>query len=348
MSLQVREETFSSLQELSEAAGRLCLQSLLFSLPVWLETWWRSFGSDYSLMLRSVRQSVDGTLVGIAPLMRRGHTALLLGSPDVCDYLDFTTASQAEHDFFQALLPALKEEGISELCLRAQRPGAAFFGGLLAATNGRNGEHGNERGNWIKGDRYPVWSFAREDQSYEIDLPADWKGYLALLKKNQRHEVRRKLRRMEQETGDYRYREIRERQEILSFMPEFLELFRHNPEKEFFLTGDMEHYFQHLLENTAHAGLARFGILEVGGESAAAVLFFIHGSRLYLYNSGYHREYSHLSVGLLSKVLCINSAIENGLTIFDFLKGREVYKSRLGGKAIPIYKVSIDLDGKRR
>jgi CelD/BcsL family acetyltransferase involved in cellulose biosynthesis len=50
-----------------------------------------------------------------------------------------------------------------------------------------------------------------------------------------------------------------------------------------------------------------------------------------------------LSVGLLSKVLCIKDSIERGKKRFDFLKGREAYKYRLGGREVPIYNCQIVL-----
>ena len=47
-------------------------------------------------------------------------------------------------------------------------------------------------------------------------------------------------------------------------------------------------------------------------------------------------QYDSLSVGLLSKVFCIKEGIQQGKKRFEFLKGNEIYKQRLGGKEIPL------------
>ncbi len=75
----------------------------------------------------------------------------------------------------------------------------------------------------------------------------------------------------------------------------------------------------------------------------ATVMCFDYNNTVYLYNSGYDPPHSYLSVGLLSKVLSIKDSIERGRKRYDFLKGAEEYKYRLGGKEIPIYCCSIAL-----
>jgi CelD/BcsL family acetyltransferase involved in cellulose biosynthesis len=64
---------------------------------------------------------------------------------------------------------------------------------------------------------------------------------------------------------------------------------------------------------------------------------------VYLYNSGYDPEYGYLSAGLLSKLLSIKDSIERVRKCYDFLKGPEEYKYRLGGREIPIYTCQIVL-----
>ena len=94
----------------------------------------------------------------------------------------------------------------------------------------------------------------------------------------------------------------------------------------------------------ASKGLIRLGFLELNREPVASVMYFDYNNTRYLYNSGYDPQYGDLSAGLLSKVLCIKDAIEHKLKAFDFLKGSEIYKYRLGGKEITLYKCRIDLD----
>jgi CelD/BcsL family acetyltransferase involved in cellulose biosynthesis len=70
---------------------------------------------------------------------------------------------------------------------------------------------------------------------------------------------------------------------------------------------------------------------------------FDYNATLHLYNSGYDPRYSALSVGLLCKVLSIKDGIESGIKKYDFLKGAEIYKYRLGGQEIPLVDCRIEL-----
>jgi CelD/BcsL family acetyltransferase involved in cellulose biosynthesis len=91
----------------------------------------------------------------------------------------------------------------------------------------------------------------------------------------------------------------------------------------------------------AAEGLIRLFMLRVNAKPAAAVLCFDAGSHLYLYNSGYDPEYSGLSVGIVSKALCLQWAIENGKKGLDFLRGDEPYKYDLGAKDQDIYRLTL-------
>ncbi len=297
----------------------------VFSLPFWMQAWWDAFGSEDEPLLLSVWQ--DKELTGIAPLVRREDEARFLGSPEVFDYLDFITVPGREEIFFAALLARLKERGINRLTLNAQRPDAAVFRALFAG-------------------KMPAGcsaSYGREGVTYELELASTWDDYLGGLKKKQRHEVRRKLRRLQDEGGDYRFRTLEGPEAVAGFLPDFFDLFRQNPEKAGFMTENMEQYFRSLVTAGAREGMARFGLLEIEGTVAAAVLYFDYRGRVYLYNSGYDSAYADLSAGLLSKALCIGHSIGEGRQVFDFLKGREVYKSRLGGTAVPVFKVRIEI-----
>jgi hypothetical protein len=321
---KIRKENFSSLTSYQTDRHFNLKWSSVFVLPFWLQTWWEHFGKDYELLLFSIWK--EKALVGIAPLKLKNSKASLLGSPDVCDYLDFVVLPEAENYFFEALFQTLDQKGIKRLELLSQRPESAIFSSFFTENNFKG---------W-KG------SFEEESSSSEVYLAGSWDAYLAGLHKKQRHEVRRKIRKLENETAGFSYRRLTEKEEIISFIPIFFDLFIQNPEKQDFLTSEMKQFFQQLIVAAAETKLARFGLLEFENRTVAAVLYFEYGDRIYLYNSGYDSEYHSLSVGLLAKILCIRDSIERGKQVFDFLKGQEIYKTRLGGKTVPIYQVTLE------
>ncbi len=330
MSTRVKEENIGTFYNYQSGSGQALIWPSVFVLPAFLQTWWEAFGEGYEPFLQSIWNDRD--LIGLAPLLRKGTEARLVGSADVCDYLDFIYASDQENEFFQALLPFLQEQGIKRLELQAQRPDAAVFKGLFAAQSPLV----------FEGFGVQI-SLTREDETYEVKLPSTWEDYLANLNKKQRHEIRRKIRRLERENAQYHFRLIEDSQAVEDFIPRFFELFEQNPEKADFLNTKMKRFFNALIVNLARAGLARFGVLEIEGVNTAAILYFDYGGRIYLYNSGYKAEYANLSIGLLSKIFGLKYNLEKGSCVFDFLKGREVYKSRLGGTALPIYNVVVEI-----
>jgi len=321
--MTITEESFTSLTAYWTEAGHNLKWGSIFVSPSWLRVWWQTFGFGAELYLRAVRQREE--IIGIAPLLIRGETASIVGSADVCDYLDFVVTPGMEKDFFNILLGDLGQRGISQLNLKPLRPDSTVLTHLLAIAR--------EQG-------YEVLCH-EEGVSVELDLPSTWDEYLATLAKKQRHEVKRKLRRL-WEAGNVDYRCVEVSREVGDFMDTFLKLFSlSREEKANFMTTQMESFFRSLAEAMAEIGLLRIGILEVNELPAAMIMGFDYNDSMYLYNSAYDPTYSYLSVGLLSKVLCIKESIKRGRKKWDFLKGGEPYKYHLGGREIPLYSCQI-------
>jgi CelD/BcsL family acetyltransferase involved in cellulose biosynthesis len=125
-------------------------------------------------------------------------------------------------------------------------------------------------------------------------------------------------------------------------MDDFVDLHtRSRADKTDFMTPEMETFFRRMASAMAAEGLVRLFMLRVNRRPAACVLCFDAGSHLYLYNSGYDPEFSSLSVGLVSKALCLQWAIENGMKGLDFLRGDEPYKYDMGAKDQEIYRIRL-------
>ena len=143
--------------------------------------------------------------------------------------------------------------------------------------------------------------YQEEGVSVELDLPSTWDEYLTMLTKKQRHEVKRKLRRL-WKADNVDYRCVKVSQDVRSFLDTFLRLFSLSQEdKANFMTTQMESFFRSLAEAMAKIGLLRAGILEVDELPVAMILGFDYNNVMYLYNSAYDPNYSYLSVGLLSR-----------------------------------------------
>lgn len=313
MSCSVTQESFHSLSELRDNYATHLDWVPLFISPGWLEVWWSVFGSNRELYLTSVRE--DDTVIGIAPLMIENGITSIIGSADVCDYLDLIVLPNRDQDFFDTLIDDLKQKGVKQLNLESLRPDSRVLTGLTDVALSRGCEV----------------TLTPRDVTLEMELPSSWDDYLMTLNSKQRHEVRRKLRRLE-EVGNFEYRCVSGRNSIIEALDSFLKMFTESrDDKADFLTEKRELFFRSMTESMANAGILKLGILEIDTIPAAMIMYFDYNDTIYLYNSGFEKEYISLSVGLLSKVLCIKDSIESGKKVFDFLKGNEVYKSRLGG-----------------
>lgn len=319
----ITEETFESISSYWLDPQYPLKWDCFFVLPGWLKVWWHEFGADSSLYLHSVRQGDD--LIGIAPLLVNDESASFIGSPDVCDYLDFVVTPGREQDFFDSLLDNLDQQGITRLDLRTLRPDSTVNNYIEDAARNRGCEV----------------SFHPDGVSFELDLPSTWEEYLQILKGKHRHETRRKLRRLH-EAADINYRVFEEVDEVKGIMGTFLELFRESREdKTVFMSTRMESFFNSLALAMAEIKVLRLCILELDAQPAATVLCFDYNGTLYLYNSGYDPLFSSLSVGLLCKILNIKDSIQRGIKRYDFLKGEETYKYRLGGQEVPLSRCEI-------
>ena len=167
--------------------------------------------------------------------------------------------------------------------------------------------------------------------------------YLATLRGKDRHEIRRKLRRLG-EAGRVSTRIVSESQEVDRILPLFMKLFKDNrSDKAAFMTDRMTEYFHLLAHSTSREGFMKLLLVELDSEAVAAAMLFDYRGTRYLYNNAYAQRYQHLSVGHLSKAYSIRDGINIGIQRYDFLKGREPYKKRLGGQPLPIYRCRIIL-----
>ncbi|MCJ7605673.1 MAG: GNAT family N-acetyltransferase [Dehalococcoidales bacterium] len=297
-----------------------------FVLPAWLQVWWQVFGDGNEPYLRVVKDGED--VIGIAPLMVKDDTARFIGDTDVCDFQDFIVHPGRQEDFLNTLLDDVTSRSVNTLDLAHVRPDSIVLTGLA--------ELARQRG-------YPV-EIIPEEVSLEMPLPGDFDDYLGTLNRKQRHEIRRKLRRLG-EAGETGYRLVTEKEAVPAEMGVFFRMFtdsRHD--KANFLTERMETFFRSLAAALAESGILRIGVLELDARPIASVICFDYANCRYLYNCGYDPQYTGVSAGLISKIFTIKDCIENGIGTFDFLKGEEAYKHHLGGREVPLSRCRITLN----
>lgn len=296
-----------------------------FIMPFWLRAWYSIFGNDS--IARFIEIYSNRKLLGIAPFMQHHTTVTFMGSESICDYQDVITTRQDSHGFFTTLLAHLKEQDVSTVVLGAMLPGSSVLEFLPQVCHNKNIEYQLENAGYIS----------------VLRLPESWDSYIKGLTGKNRHEVRRKLRRLN-EAGSVGFHEMTKPQEVQHRFSEFLQMFRQSrKDKEEFLTHQMENYFFKLAMELAENKMLRMGMLTLDDKLIASTFGFNFNNDLYLYNNGFSPAYRHVSSGILCKVMAVKQSIALGMDEFNFLKGDEKYKRHLGGEPIPLKRLKIML-----
>lgn len=287
---------------------------VLFLTRQWQEHWWRTFGRGRLLRLLAVTDS-SGQLTGLLPLYAEsGNAYQIVGGVDVSDYLDLLAPAGSEEDVWAALLQQRSGEPAAwDLhCLRATSPTAALLPAMAPA--------------------YGLTArVSREERCPVLHLPGTWEEYLEGLSGKDRHELRRKVRRLDRELPGTSVRSHGTAGGLSEAMTAFLALHRKSkPGKARFMDERMEEFFRAVAGSLMDRGWLRLWFLERAGEPLAACLTLEFAGSVGLYNSGFEPARATLSPGIILLSHVIRDAIERGFRRFDFLRGEEPYKYAFG------------------
>ncbi len=296
----------------------------IFTTPEWAQTCWRAFGEQHDICLLTVRNG--GQLAGIVPLsveqVGGQRVARFLPYLEVTDYTDIIARPGTEHEVWRLAMEYVSQQAwqLDLHNIPGASPTVAFFRQL--------GQDGG----------YAVTIEAEDVCPLIRPLPADFEADLNGLGGKDGHELRAKLRRLDD--SDLATQITWRQADLVPAMDDFVRLLKlSSADKEHFMTQRMDGFFRSLAQVCQERAWLCLGFLSVMGQRASTIMAFEYGDTFYLYNSGYDPAYEYLSAGLLLKALAIKYAIETGKQCYDFLQGNERYKYDLGGKDTTVYHV---------
>ncbi len=303
----------------------------------YLQTWWSTLGggewgsAEMPVPHVAVQHAAplpcivtarqNGRLVGIAPLFHAVHenrnSLLLLGSIEISDYLDLIVRPVELEPFLAGLLPFLASPALPDwdaLDLYNILDSSPTIPALekIASTLG--------------------WKLTTEKLRHcpYIPLPGDYQAYLAGIDKKQRHEIRRKVRRLEESGVPQRWYFLDDPAALDAAVQDFLALMALDPDKAAFLTPPMRTQMQAAMRCAFENGCLKLAFLEIDSKKVAAYLNFDYLDRLWVYNSGIDWTYNEFSPGWVLLARLLQWANENKRTELDFMRGDEAYKYRFG------------------
>ncbi len=304
--------------------------NVIFLTCAFQSLWWETLGEGDLRVL--VGEDEAGAPFFIAPLYLSsvdglGRTVRLLGGVEVADYLDLVAGLDDLETAWRLTLDHLAAgadwEAIELRALPEWSPSRAIVDRLAAAAG---------------------WSVEEtvDDVCPVLALPPTWEDYLAGLRSQDRHELRRKINRLGRLAGQERFSLLGPDDDLAAAIDDFLALHRQSGQVKAGFWDERRVRFFHRLLAVAHAhGWLRLAFQEIDGVRAAAVLAFRYGDRYYVYNSGYDPAYRALAAGVVCMARTIQAAIAEGAASFDLLQGDERYKYDLGAVATHVYRLLV-------
>jgi len=294
-----------------------------FSRYEYLYEWWKTLGGGEwkNAKLVLVSASENDELVGIAPLFideYDGRQALLLaGSIEISDYLDLIVREADLPRFLSGLIDFLASslpDSWSSLDWYNLPDSSPTLAALKADAEQRG------------------WAYHEEiyHPTPRVALGGTFDDYLMSLDKKQRHELRRKMRRAS-ESGRVRFYIVDKDADIGPELESFFQLMIQDPNKAEFLHEVMHDQMSKSIRAAHDYGYLWLAFLEIDGVKAAGTLCFDYNNKLWGYNSGVSFDFKELSPGWVIMGYTMQWACENGRYEFDFMRGDEEYKYRMGG-----------------
>lgn len=291
----------------------------------YLRSWWQTLGGgewQAGELYIVIGRAENGDLIGIAPLFYTGNrfgepALMLIGSIEISDYLDLIVHCDDQSVFIDGLLSLLDSDRLPDWRVLDwyNIPENSPTLVCLQTAVRRCG-----------------WSYQQEQLQPcpYIPLPGDWETYLAGIDKKQRHEIRRKMRRVEESDLPVHWYFVQDEDELDSEVDGFMDLMAQDPEKALFLTPLMRSQMHTAVHTAFQHGWLQLAFLEVAGQKAAGYLNFDFNDHIWVYNSGLNFKYRELSPGWVLLGYLLKWANDNKRLEFDFMRGNEEYKYRFG------------------
>lgn len=245
----------------------------------------------------------------IVPLAIDGTTVRFGGGEEIADYLDAIGPKEHQKTVWGTVLSLLSSTGIPVLHLR-NIPEESETHQFFLETDPS--------------------ALSKEDTTPILSLPATVEEYHAALARKDRHELKRKMKKFENEHPDLI---ITDNETDITSL---LTLMRKHEVKNTFLTPQMTALFT-VLPTLFAPGFRQFRLMEHNTCIATTITFRTHND-ICLYNTGY--DPTIVGAGFYMNAAIITWAINNRIRRINFLQGNERYKYELGAYDSFVYTVS--------
>jgi len=296
----------------------------VFMHPILVKTWTDVYRSLQEISpLYCVAESGGVTIFMPLVVWRRnwknaGIRCIVPAGYSDYDYHDPIVVGQADsqvmHSFWQSLMDRLRSGGLGAFDY-------ADFTGIRSP--------GNQQG-WYRTEICPFTDLGR--------FP-DYATAFASLSKSLRKDVNKRRRQLE-ELGTLTFK-VYGRDETaaaLEDLPTFLEEHRQKWPNAYKAPG----FHEALIRNALPAGLVHYSQLRLDGRPFSWELGLRSRTTAYSYMPVYLKSYSGFSPGKVHLVSLFEDCYQNGITVFDFMRGAEGYKAEWTHSEAGLYRYEAE------
>jgi len=296
----------------------------VFQTHEWVSSWWAACGKSHRLCVLVLREG--DAIMGIAPLVLRDYRVfrrLTLMGGHRADYSDFIVRKDRLHDYKKLISHlAFSMRNYDELMLE----NIPETSPLLRAL-----------------DEYsPPLVIKKHALDVCPYLTLNKKTEEVLRKIEGKQSLRRKIRKLS-EKGTLRFRHYSDPAEmekaLVSLLEAYLERFdRSNLKKRLPLEID---FHMQLLRRMAPEQMLQFAVLELNDRSIAQHFGFGYNGVYHWVKPAFDPLYAEYSPGSVLLYHLIESAWKSGFREFDFLRGKEPFKTNIAGQLRQVMMVKL-------
>ncbi len=317
--------------ELADEWDALVKESIIdtpFQTAAYQQAWWTHLQPPNSSLHTIVSREENGRLLAITCLYVFNKAVYFNGCVEETDYLDMIVRAEDVEEAWTAVFDILHNDQFPEwehigLCnIPAHSPTRR----IVAKTADKHGLAFQE---------------TLQEVCPVVPLPTSYDAYLAQLVSKQRRELKRKQRRAK--GSEVQFVTITDEAELETAVNDFLHLLQTSMhEKRDWLTDGRRAVFHDTARAALKDGILQLMFAEVNGVRGAALFNFDYNDRIWVYNSGIDTsQFKSLSLGIVLTSRAIETAIDNGRSKFDFLRGNEPYKYRFGATDTEIFRLQV-------
>lgn len=311
----------------------------VFQSFTWLRAWWRHLGEGIaSCELHIVLIRQHGSLVAIAPFLIQSKKISRLAyqkelrfmGTGISDYMDVI------------LMPGLENTLLRKI--------ASHLGTLWRSIDSINlveiaDESLTRR---VLGDELKSYGVGVTvkvcDACPQVELKANWAETLTTLGGKRRRHLQAEFRQLH-DNFPIGYECIEDATMLDEALGDFIAMHKQRMAKTgkdgAYADGRLEDFHREVCKEFHKNGWLFLSFLTLGGKRVAAACSYMYKQKTYLHVCGIGEmgDAWRYSPGIVLQCLCIQESIRRGVKTYDFLRGTESYKYRLGAVDFPNWRI---------